>query len=323
MVLEQTVRVPLSPEQAFAMVTDPDLLRRWQAVTARVDARPGGAWRWTITPGHTAAGAVRELETPRRLVLSFGWEGDDELPPGSSVVTWTVAPDAGATTVSLAHEGLATEEQAAGHRTGWTHYLNRLVRAAEDGDAGPDPWAAAPDPMDDLSAAEAGLALCQSVLRQLDASHAAKPTPCPSFTVEGLLDHLLTALALIGRAGGASMTSRSGTPEQRVADAGQRVLEAWRHQAPDGTVAFGRLELPAASATAILDLELLVHTWDFARAAAVALVVDDDLAGYVLERARAVVDASLRDGTRFGPEVPLPDHAPALDRLVAFTGRTP
>lgn len=323
MVLEQTVRVPLSPEQAFAMVTDPDLLRRWQTVTARVDARPGGAWRWTISPGHTAAGAVREFEPPHRLVLSFGWEGDEELPPGSSVVTWTLAPDAGATTVSLAHEGLATDEQTNGHRVGWNHYLNRLVRAAEDGDAGPDPWAVAPDPMDDLSAAEAGLALCQSVLRRIDASHAAKPTPCPSFTVEGLLDHLLTALALIGRAGGAAMAPRSGTPEQRVADAGQQVLEAWRHHGPGGTVAFGRLELPAASATAILDLELLVHTWDFARAAGVSLAVDDGLAGYVLDRARVVVDTSLRDGTRFGPEVPVSNRAFALDRLVAFTGRTP
>ncbi|MBT2535857.1 SRPBCC domain-containing protein [Arthrobacter sp. ISL-69] len=58
----------------------------------------------------------------------------------------------GGTTVQLIHEGL-TEQQEASHAEGWNHFLERLVLLATNGDAGPDEWAAAPDPIDELSSA--------------------------------------------------------------------------------------------------------------------------------------------------------------------------
>ena len=94
------------------------------------------------------------------MMFTFGWEEDADLPPGASTVTVTLTPVDGGTEVRLVHDGL-TDEQAVRHAEGWNHFLGRLVDAGRDGDAGPDDWAAAPDPIDELSCAEATLAVLQ------------------------------------------------------------------------------------------------------------------------------------------------------------------
>ena len=165
MTAEKTVLVPLGADETFALLTQPERLRRWQAVTARVELRAGGEYRWTITPGHSAAGTITELEPGKRLVFTWGWEGSEDLPPGTSTVTITLEPAEGGTKVRLVHSGL-TPEQAAGHLEGWSHYGDRLVAAAERGDAGADSWMSS-EPTDPLTAAEAALAVCQLVLRDL------------------------------------------------------------------------------------------------------------------------------------------------------------
>src|ERR1039457_6926388 len=95
MPFEKSVTVPLSPGETFDLITQPDRLRRWQAVTARVDLRAGGEYRWTIVPGHSARGTFTEVEPGQRVVFTWGWEGDADLPPGASTVTITLEPSAG------------------------------------------------------------------------------------------------------------------------------------------------------------------------------------------------------------------------------------
>ena len=175
---EKSVLVPLAPDETFALLTEPERLRRWQAVTARVELRAGGQYRWTITPGHTAAGTITEVEPGKRIVFTWGWEGSEDLPPGASTVTITLEPAEGGTHVRLVHSGL-TPEQAVGHSEGWDHYGERLVAAATYGDAGADEWAAS-EPGDPLTAAEASLAVCQVVLRGLKPRTAALRRLAPS-----------------------------------------------------------------------------------------------------------------------------------------------
>jgi len=75
MTAEKSVLVPLDPDETFALLTEPERLRRWQAVTARVELRAGGQYRWTISPGHTASGTITEVEPGRRIVFTWGWKG--------------------------------------------------------------------------------------------------------------------------------------------------------------------------------------------------------------------------------------------------------
>jgi uncharacterized protein YndB with AHSA1/START domain len=101
MLAEKTVLLPVSTDEASALITEPDRLRRWQTVSARVDLRAGGQYRWTVIVGHVAAGTFVEVEPGRRIVFGWGWEGSPDLGPDVSTVTINLEPVEGGALVSL------------------------------------------------------------------------------------------------------------------------------------------------------------------------------------------------------------------------------
>ena len=323
MPFDKTVVVPLDPDATFDLVTRPERLRRWQTVAARVDLQAGGEYRWTVVPGHSAAGTFREVVPGKRVVYTWGWEGDDELPPGASTVTVTLTPTADGTEVRLVHDGL-TDEQAVRHAEGWNHYLDRLVAAAQKSDAGPDDWAAVPDPLDELSSAEATLAVVQRVLRDVTDEDMSKQTACTEFTVSQLADHLVGSITALGGAAGATFDDDPGKPvEARIADLAQPALEAWRSRGLDGTVTIGTNNPPATVAAGILSIEFLVHAWDFAAATGGEVAVSEPLAEYVLSLTHKIITPEGRKAVGFDDPVPAPHTSDAITRLVAYTGRHP
>jgi uncharacterized protein (TIGR03086 family) len=319
MPFDKSVLVPLNADETFALITQPDRLRRWQVVTARVDLRAGGDYRRTIIPGNSAAGTFTEVEPGRRVVFTWGWEGSADLPPGASTVIITLEPAAGGTMVHLVHEGL-TGEQEASHAEGWTHYLGRLVTAATAGDAGPDEWAAKPA-LDPLSSAEATLAICQLVLRGIAEADYHKPTVCTEFDVTQLAEHLIGSVTYLGAAAGASAEPVNGPLETRVAAAAQATLEAWHVRGLGGEVKVGPHEMPAGAALGILSIEFLVHAWDFAQATGQRVAVSDEVAQHVLGVARQIITPEARGGGSFADPVEAGPDDGLLDRLIAFTGR--
>ena len=74
MTIEKTVLVPLSAEETFALLTEPERLRRWQLVSARMDLRAGGDFRWTVVPGAQRGGDDPRGRTgqARRLHVGLG-----------------------------------------------------------------------------------------------------------------------------------------------------------------------------------------------------------------------------------------------------------
>ncbi|MGH3330194.1 MAG: TIGR03086 family metal-binding protein [Nocardioidaceae bacterium] len=322
MTAEKTALLPVSTDEAFALVTDPDRLRRWKTVSARVDLRAGGEYRFTVVPGHVAAGTYIEVEPGRRVVFGWGWEGSPELAPDASTVTITLEPVEGGTLVRLVHDGL-TAEQEASHLEGWTHFFERLERAAATGDAGPDEWAATPADLNRLTSAEATLAVCQNVLRSVTDGDLDRETPCTDFSVQQLVDHLVGSLVSIGGMAGAEVVDpHSPVVEQRVAAVAQQALEAWRTRGLDGTVPFGDGDMPATIAANILSIELLVHTWDFAVATDQKVTVSDELTTYVLELAGETISPQTRARGAFAEAVEVGPDAHVLDRLIAFSGRS-
>jgi uncharacterized protein (TIGR03086 family) len=322
MPFEKSVLVPLTADETFALITQPDRLRRWQAITARADLRAGGDYRWTIIPGSTASGTFTEVEAGKRVVFSWGWEGSADLPPGASTVTITLEPAAAGTTVHLRHEGL-TADQAARHAEDWNHYLGRLVDAGTRGDAGADDRAAAPQDLDAIKAAQAALAACQLVLRPMTAADSGRPTACAEFTVAQLADHLLGSITVLGGAAGAHFPDDTGpaTIEARIADAAQAALEAWDARGLDGMVKAAGNELPAAVAAGILSIEFLVHAWDFAQATGQQLDVSAAVSQHVLDAAQQIITPEGRRSVGFADPIQAGHDASVLDRLIAFTGR--
>lgn len=314
--------LPVSPDEAFALLTEPERLRRWQTVTARVDLRAGGEYRWTVTPGHIAGGTFREVEPGKRVVFGWGWDGDDALPFDTSTVTLTVEAVEGGTRVTLEHAGL-TEEQAVHHAMGWDHYFERLERMAAEGDAGPDAWAAAPEHLDALSGAEATLAVLQGVLRKLTTEDRGKQTPCAEYTCHDLAEHLFGSITGLGSMAGATVTNpEEGSLENRVSTMAGQAIEAWRARGLEGTVPSPRGgEMPAAMAAGILSIEFLLHAWDLGQASGNEVVVSDEVVAYVTEIAEKLIPGGR--GAAFADEqVPAPD-ADGLERLAAYSGRTP
>ena len=84
----------------------------------------------------------------------------------------------------------------------------------------------------------------------------------------------------------------------------------------------GPRAMPAEVIGAMVLGEVVVHTWDLARATGQAPTWPAGLLEFV--RADLVRTAPLgRDMGLFGPEVPVPADAPLIDRVVALTGRMP
>lgn len=313
----RTVELPVSPEEAFALVTQPERLRRWKAVTAYVDLRAGGDFRWTVTPGHHAAGTYREVEPGKRVVLGFGWEDSDELPPGASTVTVTVEPTDTGSRVTLTHEGL-TDAQAVEHAEGWNHFLNRLEQFATAGDAGPDEWAWAPQNLDPITAAEASLAVLQPILRGLTDADRSAQTPCAEYDCHALAEHLFGSLVGLGTMAGVTVTNpEEGSLENRVSVMAEQAITAWRAYDADMSVDG---KVPADVARTILSIEFLLHAWDFAQASGQHVHVSDELVGYVRETAAPIIDGQ-RDRGTFGPELAA-EGLSAIDAFAAFSGRT-
>jgi uncharacterized protein (TIGR03086 family) len=186
--------------------------------------------------------------------------------------------------------------------------------------------AAISGPLADLHGALAGTG---AVIAGVAPGQWTAPTPCTEFDVRAVVNHLVAG----DRAFAAYVTG--GEPPARGADLlGDDPVAAYSEAAAGLRTAFGAKDAlneiykapfgsaPGAVLVQVRVLEQLAHGWDIARATGQSPDFPDD----VTERALAVARQTLAtrpDGPAapFGPEVAVPDGAPALDRLAAFLGR--
>src|SRR6201991_5018243 len=127
-VVRRETHISAPPASVFALLTDPEKILRWMGTEAQVEPQPGGLYLVNVTGARLARGSFREVVPVHRLAYSFGWDGSEEVPPGSSLVEIDLIeqpPDG--TLVRLTHTGLPDAEQCAGHEEGWAHYLGRLA----------------------------------------------------------------------------------------------------------------------------------------------------------------------------------------------------
>lgn len=132
------VVIDATPPTIFEFFTDPEKMVRWKGMRAELDPRPGGVYSVDVSHQALARGEYVELDPPRRVVFTWGWEGDDSVPPGSSTVEITLEPHSDGTLVRLVHSGLPDDKRDL-HREGWEHFTERLAVAGAGGDPGPDP----------------------------------------------------------------------------------------------------------------------------------------------------------------------------------------
>jgi uncharacterized protein YndB with AHSA1/START domain len=138
-VVRRETQIAAPPATVFAFLTDPEKILRWMGSEATTEVHPGGLYLVKGVGGRRARGVFREVVPVHRLAYSFGWEEDEAVPPGSSLVEIDLIDWDGGTLLRMTHTGLPDAVQRAGHEQGWAHYLGRLAVAAGGRDPGPDP----------------------------------------------------------------------------------------------------------------------------------------------------------------------------------------
>jgi uncharacterized protein YndB with AHSA1/START domain len=128
--LERTIFIAADPETVFRFFTDSARFATWWGEGSRIEARPGGAVHIRYPNGVVASGAVVELEPERRIVFTYGYEGDGKpIAPGGSLVTITLEGQSRGTRLHLKHD-LATADVRDAHVQGWRYQMAVFANVA-------------------------------------------------------------------------------------------------------------------------------------------------------------------------------------------------
>ncbi|PXY35190.1 TIGR03086 family protein [Prauserella coralliicola] len=175
--------------------------------------------------------------------------------------------------------------------------------------------------------------LCD-VVRGVRADQLAEPTPCESYDVRGLLNHLLYwGPALLAAARKSEVPARSCDEEsaalatgdwaQRLVKQTEELVDALGEpSAWEGVTSMGAGDLPARMVGEMVLCEFVLHGWDLARATGGRLRRADETgpSAELVMRGMAEQGRSMRV---FGEEVPVPASAPPLHRALGLSGRSP
>ena len=137
-VVQRETHIAAPRASVFAFLTDPDKIVQWMGTEATTEVHPGGIYLLKGVGSATARGAFREVVPVHRLAYSFGWEGNEEVSPGSSLIEIDLIEQDGGTLLRMTHSGLPNAATQASHGKGWAHYLGRLTEVAAGRDPGPD-----------------------------------------------------------------------------------------------------------------------------------------------------------------------------------------
>jgi uncharacterized protein (TIGR03086 family) len=179
---------------------------------------------------------------------------------------------------------------------------------------------------------ERAFASTRSVLANLTTDQLTNATPCQSWQVRDLVNHIIGTTFWFA---GAVNTGTAPPMEEIDFTTGNMVLtyddglgravDAFgRDGALDKMVTLPFGTIPCAVYLGIATTDAFTHGWDLARATGQSTDLDPGLAAELLEGSRAFIQPAFRgeDGERpFGAEQPAPPNATNADALAAFLGR--
>jgi uncharacterized protein (TIGR03086 family) len=177
---------------------------------------------------------------------------------------------------------------------------------------------------------EEAIAVTRGVLAGVTPDQLGDPTPCESWDVAALINHIVGAhhfflAGLTGKPPAASGDFAAGDYLAAYDEVSAKVLAAF---GADGvmermiTMPFG--EMPGAAVMGLATNDTFQHGWDLARATGQSTDLAPELAASLLAQAKATIPPAFRgpEGAPFGAEQAAPDGASAADQLAAFLGRS-
>ena len=143
--IERDVLIAAPIERVWAVLTEPKLVGIWfgQGVPTEIDLRPGGIMVIDHGEHNVFPTLIVSVEPPRYFAYRWAsaYPGERTTDSNSTLVEFTLAPEAGGTRLSLSESGFATLAIPAGrqdhasyesHSGGWTQKLAELVDTAEE-----------------------------------------------------------------------------------------------------------------------------------------------------------------------------------------------
>ena len=141
------------------------------------------------------------------------------------------------------------------------------------------------------------------------------PTPCAEWDARGVVEHVIGFHdVLLLRPLNAKPDRPKDDPVERWAVTVDALFDLLHRP--------GVVDAERASLLGVLTTDVLVHTWDLARAAGSSVDLDDELCNIAYERALANGERLAASGM-FGPPVAIAADARVQDRLLALLGRDP
>lgn len=152
------------------------------------------------------------------------------------------------------------------------------------------------------------------------------PTPCSEWTVQQLIDHLVGgAEYLLAATSGRPTVAAEGATGSDYRLGVRQVLAAVAQPGVMERICLSPLgfEWPVGQAVAGTFMDVLIHTWDLAR----ATHQDERLDPVLVEACTVMFVPEMprrgREAGLIGPEMPVGADASAQDRLLAVMGRRP
>jgi uncharacterized protein (TIGR03086 family) len=179
---------------------------------------------------------------------------------------------------------------------------------------------------------EQAIASTRSVLAGIGADQLGTATPCASWKVSDIINHVVGgqyyfSAAMSGEAPAVEPPDFSaGDYVTRYNEGAAAAVSAFQADgAMDRTVTMPFGELPGSMLVALAATDTFVHGWDLAKSTGQPTDLEPELATQLLAGARMAISDSMRgaDGVApFGPEQQAPPGASSADQLAAFLGRT-
>jgi uncharacterized protein (TIGR03086 family) len=172
----------------------------------------------------------------------------------------------------------------------------------------------------------AATARALAVADAVDDTQLGAPTPCSEWTVQLLIDHLVGGTEyLLAAVDGRQPNPPTGTTPADYRRGVAQVLEALLRPAALQRTCVSPLgfEWTVSQAVAGTFMDVLIHTWDLARATGQDERLDADLVEACTAMFLPDMPKRGREAGIIGPEVTVDAHASPQDRLLAALGRRP
>ncbi len=159
-------------------------------------------------------------------------------------------------------------------------------------------------------------------------------TPCTQLDLRALVEHFVGTTTAMARLGlgqpldpddpwGGGDGSADGDWGQRLVGNLDAIAGSWsRPEVWSGDVQVGATTMPRSMLGEMALVEVTAHGWDVASTLGRTVELPPEAAAAVLRAAAGTAELGRRMGA-YGPEVPVPDGASALDRALGHLGRDP